>query len=141
MTGHSPRHKGRTNKLDRVGFAMFLNRHSSGSAWGSFNRSFGMDQRAVAGRLSAPRTLTKPTPLCASSTCNGTSSSNDHSISLNVPFVVRLATYRYCNMDQVVGQALVVFRRLMARGVAPCGVAASSPTSSGAHGVARAGQA
>ncbi len=32
-----------------------------------------------------------------------------------VTFVGRLATYRYYNMDQVVGQALAVFRRLAAR--------------------------
>jgi UDP-galactopyranose mutase len=32
----------------------------------------------------------------------------------NVTFVGRLATYRYYNMDQVVGQALVAFRRLQA---------------------------
>jgi UDP-galactopyranose mutase len=29
-----------------------------------------------------------------------------------VTFVGRLATYRYYNMDQVVGQALATFRRL-----------------------------
>ena len=33
----------------------------------------------------------------------------------NVTFVGRLATYRYYNMDQVVGQALAAFRRLAAR--------------------------
>jgi UDP-galactopyranose mutase len=33
----------------------------------------------------------------------------------NVTFVGRLATYRYYNMDQVVGQALSAFRRLDAR--------------------------
>jgi UDP-galactopyranose mutase len=33
----------------------------------------------------------------------------------NVTFVGRLATYRYYNMDQVVGQALSTFRRLDAR--------------------------
>jgi UDP-galactopyranose mutase len=32
-----------------------------------------------------------------------------------VTFVGRLATYRYYNMDQVVGQALAAFRRLKAR--------------------------
>jgi UDP-galactopyranose mutase len=32
-----------------------------------------------------------------------------------VTFVGRLATYRYYNMDQVVGQALATFRRLQAR--------------------------
>jgi len=30
----------------------------------------------------------------------------------NVTFVGRLATYRYYNMDQVVGQALATFRRI-----------------------------
>jgi UDP-galactopyranose mutase len=30
----------------------------------------------------------------------------------NVTFVGRLATYRYYNMDQVVGQALAAFRRI-----------------------------
>ena len=30
----------------------------------------------------------------------------------NVQFVGRLATYRYYNMDQVVGQALAAFRRI-----------------------------
>jgi UDP-galactopyranose mutase len=34
----------------------------------------------------------------------------------NVVFVGRLATYRYYNMDQVVGQALATYRRLKARG-------------------------
>jgi UDP-galactopyranose mutase len=33
----------------------------------------------------------------------------------NVTFVGRLATYRYYNMDQIVGQALATFRRLDAR--------------------------
>jgi len=33
----------------------------------------------------------------------------------NVTFVGRLATYRYYNMDQVVGQALSAFRKLDAR--------------------------
>jgi UDP-galactopyranose mutase len=32
-----------------------------------------------------------------------------------VTFVGRLATYRYYNMDQVVGQALATFRRLAER--------------------------
>ena len=36
-----------------------------------------------------------------------------------VSFVGRLATYRYYNMDQVVGQALATFRRLDARRSAP----------------------
>ena len=35
----------------------------------------------------------------------------------DVTFVGRLATYRYYNMDQVVGQSLAVFRRLAERGV------------------------
>ena len=30
----------------------------------------------------------------------------------NVWFVGRLATYRYYNMDQIVGQALATFRRI-----------------------------
>ncbi len=34
----------------------------------------------------------------------------------DVTFVGRLATYRYYNMDQVVGQALAAFKRLAARG-------------------------
>ena len=33
----------------------------------------------------------------------------------NVSFVGRLATYKYYNMDQVVGQALATFRRLQER--------------------------
>ena len=33
----------------------------------------------------------------------------------NVMFVGRLATYRYYNMDQVVGQALATFRRIAER--------------------------
>ena len=32
----------------------------------------------------------------------------------NVTFVGRLATYRYYNMDQVVGQSLAAFKRLQA---------------------------
>lgn len=35
----------------------------------------------------------------------------------DVSFVGRLATYRYYNMDQVVGQALATYRRLVERGV------------------------
>ena len=35
----------------------------------------------------------------------------------NVSFVGRLATYRYYNMDQVVGQALAAFRRLDSRAI------------------------
>jgi len=34
----------------------------------------------------------------------------------NVSFVGRLATYRYYNMDQVVGMALAEFERLKSRG-------------------------
>ena len=34
-----------------------------------------------------------------------------------VSFVGRLATYRYYNMDQVVGQALATYRRLLERGI------------------------
>jgi UDP-galactopyranose mutase len=33
----------------------------------------------------------------------------------NVHFVGRLASYRYYNMDQVVGQALALFKKLEAR--------------------------
>jgi UDP-galactopyranose mutase len=33
----------------------------------------------------------------------------------NVTFVGRLATYKYYNMDQVVGQALAAFKRLQRR--------------------------
>ena len=48
----------------------------------------------------------------------------------NVTFVGRLATYRYYNMDQVVGQALATYRRLAERehragATAPVGVAAT----------------
>jgi UDP-galactopyranose mutase len=41
-----------------------------------------------------------------------------------VVFVGRLATYRYYNMDQVVGQALATYRRLVAR--QPCATAGSA---------------
>jgi UDP-galactopyranose mutase len=34
-----------------------------------------------------------------------------------VTFVGRLARYQYLNMDQVVGQALSTFRRLVERGI------------------------
>ena len=37
----------------------------------------------------------------------------------DVSFVGRLATYRYYNMDQVVGQALATYRRMVERGVVP----------------------
>jgi UDP-galactopyranose mutase len=43
----------------------------------------------------------------------------------NVTFVGRLATYRYYNMDQVVGQALSTFRKLDARRKAEAGAKAS----------------
>ena len=33
----------------------------------------------------------------------------------NVTFVGRLATYRYYNMDQIVGQALATFRKIRKR--------------------------
>lgn len=42
----------------------------------------------------------------------------------NVSFVGRLATYRYYNMDQVVGQALATYRRLAARKAEPSTAAA-----------------
>ncbi|HLI26438.1 MAG TPA: UDP-galactopyranose mutase [Chloroflexota bacterium] len=42
----------------------------------------------------------------------------------NVHFVGRLATYRYYNMDQVVGQALALFDKLMGRAPAEEGAAA-----------------
>jgi UDP-galactopyranose mutase len=41
----------------------------------------------------------------------------------DVSFVGRLATYRYYNMDQVVGQALATYRRLAARWVEDAGIA------------------
>ena len=37
----------------------------------------------------------------------------------DVSFVGRLATYRYYNMDQIVGQALATYRRLVERGTVP----------------------
>lgn len=43
----------------------------------------------------------------------------------NVTFVGRLATYKYYNMDQVVGQALATFRKLAAAHGAPRGVDAA----------------
>ena len=42
----------------------------------------------------------------------------------DVSFVGRLATYRYYNMDQVVGQALATYRRLAPRLAAPAAAAA-----------------
>ncbi len=44
----------------------------------------------------------------------------------NVSFVGRLATYRYYNMDQVVGQALATYRRLTERGTMPVKTALQS---------------
>jgi len=44
-----------------------------------------------------------------------------------VTFVGRLATYRYYNMDQVVGQALSVYRRLREREMVRSGVSAEEP--------------
>jgi len=47
----------------------------------------------------------------------------------NVSFVGRLATYKYYNMDQVVGQALTVYKRLRARHLAAQDAAAcAAPT-------------
>ena len=48
----------------------------------------------------------------------------------DVSFVGRLATYRYYNMDQVVGQALATYRRMTVQKTgAPVGTgAAASPT-------------
>ena len=43
----------------------------------------------------------------------------------NVTFVGRLATYKYYNMDQVVGQSLAAFRRLQKRWAEPAGQPAS----------------
>jgi UDP-galactopyranose mutase len=43
----------------------------------------------------------------------------------DVTFVGRLATYRYYNMDQVVGQALSTFNRLMPHGARPLSEAAA----------------
>jgi UDP-galactopyranose mutase len=43
----------------------------------------------------------------------------------DVTFVGRLATYRYYNMDQIVGQALATFRRMDERARAPTAVAAA----------------
>jgi UDP-galactopyranose mutase len=64
----------------------------------------------------------------------------------NVTFVGRLATYKYYNMDQVVGQALAAFKRLqkslvkepveVALAAAP--PAANQPGFSSPHGVSRA---
>lgn len=43
----------------------------------------------------------------------------------DVTFVGRLATYRYYNMDQVVGQALTAFKRIGLRAAAPAAAAAA----------------
>ena len=48
----------------------------------------------------------------------------------DVSFVGRLATYRYYNMDQVVGQALATYRRLVEKGVVPAGAETASDPSS-----------
>jgi UDP-galactopyranose mutase len=44
----------------------------------------------------------------------------------DVTFVGRLATYRYYNMDQIVGQALATFRRVFQRAEPAPAVAASA---------------
>lgn len=49
----------------------------------------------------------------------------------NVTFVGRLATYRYYNMDQVVGQALAAFRKLDERKVAAAKTAAAKKAVAG----------
>jgi UDP-galactopyranose mutase len=46
----------------------------------------------------------------------------------NVTFVGRLATYRYYNMDQVIGQALATSARLAERGLSATGIAAHTRT-------------
>ena len=46
----------------------------------------------------------------------------------NVRFVGRLATYRYLNMDQVVGQALATYRRIQASELVSPSAPACSPT-------------
>jgi UDP-galactopyranose mutase len=50
----------------------------------------------------------------------------------NVTFVGRLATYRYYNMDQVVGQSLAAFKRLQAGAAAPGGDKVAALTASAA---------
>jgi UDP-galactopyranose mutase len=50
----------------------------------------------------------------------------------NVTFVGRLATYRYYNMDQVVGQSLAAFKRLQAGAAAPGGDNVAALTASAA---------
>ena len=63
-------------------------------------------------------------------------------------FVGRLATYRYYNMDQIVGQALATFRRMDEKRAASGRSRLRSPPSKGqrvraldspAFGIARAG--
>jgi UDP-galactopyranose mutase len=49
-----------------------------------------------------------------------------------VTFVGRLATYRYYNMDQIVGQALATFRRIDAARKAKAGVSTTTSTTGGA---------
>jgi len=51
----------------------------------------------------------------------------------NVTFVGRLATYRYYNMDQVVGQALAASARLAERGLSATGTAARTQARVGAR--------
>ncbi|MEO6247479.1 MAG: UDP-galactopyranose mutase [Sphingomicrobium sp.] len=55
----------------------------------------------------------------------------------DVTFVGRLATYRYFNMDQIVGQALATFRRIDAARKARTGVSASTMTGGAASGELR----
>jgi UDP-galactopyranose mutase len=52
----------------------------------------------------------------------------------NVSFVGRLATYKYYNMDQVVGQALAAFKRIKERHALSAD--ASSPALQSAHAAA-----
>jgi UDP-galactopyranose mutase len=52
----------------------------------------------------------------------------------NVHFVGRLATYRYYNMDQVVGQALTLYKNLMRGQKAETSTNATEPTTDGALG-------
>lgn len=51
----------------------------------------------------------------------------DAEVTPNVTFVGRLATYRYYNMDQVVGQALAAFKRLEAARHCPPGLDHGKP--------------
>jgi UDP-galactopyranose mutase len=50
----------------------------------------------------------------------------------DVTFVGRLATYRYYNMDQVVGQALATYRRMVAKPAVASGATVSGAPNSGA---------